>query len=112
MALPALLGSSWLGALLVGAFTSLFTFLTQHLSKRLAIVLLVLGAIATLTTAFFLAIGGLISGISHTMPSFVALGLGHIWPSNGQACMAAIGTGHVLRFAYEWNVKAARMKAI
>lgn len=112
MPLPAVVGVSWIGSLLVGVVSSLFAFLTQRLSKRLTIVLLVLAAIATLTTAFFVAIGGLISGLSYAMPSFVAIGLGHVWPSNGQACMAAVASGHVLRFAYEWNVKAARMKAI
>lgn len=112
MALPAIAGVSWLATLLVGAFTSLFAFFTQFVSRRLAIVLLVIGAIVTLTTAFFVAISALMSGMSQVMPEFVALGLGHIWPSNAETCIAAIASGHVLRFAYEWNVRAARMKAL
>ncbi|MEM3774941.1 MAG: DUF5455 family protein [Candidatus Bathyarchaeia archaeon] len=112
MALPAVAGLSWLATLLIGAFTSLFSFLTQFVSKRLAIVLLVIAAITTLTTAFFVAISGLISGMSYAMPSFVALGLGHVWPTNATACLSAIATGHVLRFAYEWNIRASRMKAL
>lgn len=112
MPLPALVGLPWLATLLIGAFTSLFAFLTQFVSKRLAIVLLVIAAITTLTTAFFVAISGLISGMSYAMPSFVGQGLGHIWPSNATACLSAIATGHVLRFAYEWNIRAARLKAL
>lgn len=112
MPIPVVVGLPWLAALLAGLFTSLFTFLTQVLSRRLAIVLLVVAALTALTTAFFLAIGALISGISYAMPGFVALGLGHIWPPNAQVCLAAIASGHVLRFAYEWNVRAARMKAL
>lgn len=112
MAIPVLAGFPWLASLLVGAFTSLFAFLTQFVSKRLAIVILVIAAIGTLTTAFFVAISGLISGMSYAMPSFVAQGLGHIWPSNATACISAIATAHVLRFAYEWNIRAVRMKAL
>lgn len=112
MAVPVLIGLPWLATLLGGLFTALLNFFTRFLSRRLAVVLIILAALATLTAAFFAAIGGLISGLSMAMPSFVALGLGHVWPANGQACIAAIASGHVLRFAYEWNVKAARMKAL
>lgn len=112
MAIPVVLGLPWLAGLLGGLFSSLLSFFTQYLSRRLAIVLLVIAALIALTTAFFVAIGALISGLTVVMPGFVSLGLGHIWPPNMQACIAAIASGHVLRFAYEWNVRAARMKAL
>lgn len=112
MAIPVALGLPWLASLLGGLFTSLITFFTQYLSRRLAIVLAVLAAISVLTVAFFTAIGLLMSGLSVLMPDFMQQGAGHFWPSNGQACISAMASGHVFRFAYEWNVRAARMKAL
>lgn len=112
MPVPVMIGLPWLASLLGGLFTSLLGFFTQYLSRRLAVVLLIVAALVTLTTAFFVAIGALISGLTVVMPGFVASGLGHIWPSNMQACVSAIASGHVLRFAYEWNVRAARMKSL
>lgn len=112
MPLPVALGLPWLIGIVGGLFAAVLEFFGKYLSRRLALVVAALATITALTAAFYVAIGGLISALTVAAPSFVMNGLGHIWPSNMQACIAAIAAGHVLRFAYEWNIRAARMKAL
>jgi hypothetical protein len=95
----------WLATFLGTIFTSLVTAFAGYMTKRLAIVLAVIAAIAALTTGFFIAIFALASGIATVAPPFVIVAWSLFVPTNLPVLVSAALTARVLRWVYDWNVK-------
>lgn len=111
MALPLVIaGIPWLAGLIGGLFTAAVTFFTTYLSKRLAVTLVGVAAIAALTTAFATAISASISGLSIAAPAELTIALSWVVPTNFQSCASACLSARVLRWVYEWNVKIVQLK--
>lgn len=110
MAIQVIAGIPWLAGVLGGIFASLFTWLAQFVTRRLAIVVACISIILTLTVAFFAAVHGAITGLASISPPQLGLVLGFVMPSNFPSCLTVILTTHTLRWAYEWNVKIVQMK--
>ena len=100
----------WLGSLLGSLFTGLVGAFAAYMTKRLAIVLAVVAAIAALTTGFFLALYGIASGLATVAPSFVVLAWSLFVPSNLPVLISAALTVRVMRWAYDWNVKVIQYR--
>lgn len=82
----------------------LLWFVTQFgalISKRWAITLGVLAMFATITAAFVAAISGIGAGLAVAMPSWMGRAVCWFWPSNANACIAAVMAAHAVRWAYD-----------
>lgn len=112
MALPLLAGIPWLAALLASMFGAIFSWLIQFFTKRIAIVLAALAVLATVTTAFFALISGLAAGLSSATPAEFNEAIGLVMPSNVTACLTAISTAHLARWAYAWQVRIIQYKLL
>ncbi len=110
MAIPVLAGIPWLAGLIGGLFTALFSYFAKYLSKRFAVTVTVVSILVTVSAAFFVAINALIGGIVVAAPPEVAAVAGMILPSNTEACLTAIATAQLLKWAYVWNVKVIQYK--
>jgi hypothetical protein len=110
MAFPLMAGLPWLASILGGLFVSIFTFLAQYLTKRLALVLAVVIAISGLTVAFFAAIVGILSGLAQVTPPQLNLALGLVYPTNANLLIASIISARLSRWVYEWNVKVIQLR--
>lgn len=112
MPLPMLAGVSWLGGLLISAFTALFLWFVQIFTKRLALVAAALVFIIGLTTALWAALEGLISGLTLALPSEFTQAIGLILPSNTTTCVAIMVSASMLKYAYDWNIKVIQYKLL
>lgn len=100
----------WLASFLGTIFTAIVSALMTHFSKRIAIILAVVAAIAALTTGFFLAIYSIASGLASVAPPFVLTAWSLIVPSNLTILISAMLTARVLRWVYDWNVKVIQYR--
>ncbi len=100
----------WLASFLGSVFSALVTFFMSYLSKRIAIVLAVISAIAALTTAFFIAIYALVSTMVAVAPAFVVQAWSLLVPDNLPALVAACLTARVMRWVYDWNVRVIQFR--
>ena len=112
MPLPVIAGVPFLASVIGGLFTSIFTFVAQFVTKRVAIVAAALVLIAGLASAFYAAAMALISAISVTMPSIVVEAAGMFIPSNAVPVVSAVFAAKALRYAYDWNTKVIQMKLL
>lgn len=110
MPVPMILGLPFLASLLGGAFASLISFFGNFLTKRLALFAAMLTLLIAVTGTFILAIEGLISAVSYTLPSEYFNLIGLFLPSNFTACFSTIVTAKLLRWAYDWNVVLIQSK--
>tara|TARA_R110000772_G_scaffold165646_2_gene277110 strand:+ start:94820 stop:95158 length:339 start_codon:yes stop_codon:yes gene_type:complete len=110
MALPVLAGIPWLAGIIGAAFTSLFTFFAQHLTKRVAVSITVILSLVGITSAFFATITGMINAISYVAPPSITAGMALIVPSNATACITAVVTAHTIRYAYAWQFRIIQYK--
>lgn len=100
----------WLATLLGSLFSGIVTWFAQYVSKRVAIIAAVVTAIATLTTAFFVAVVSILSALLMAVPPEVSIAVGLFVPSNAYACTSAVLTAHTIRWVYEWNVKVIQFR--
>lgn len=110
MPFPVVVGIPWLAGVIGGLFSAIVSFALKYFSKRLAVVVVGIAFIATLTTAFLAAVSTLVASLTYAMPSEVALIINWVVPNNLSLCISAIITAHVLRWVYEWNVKIVQLK--
>jgi hypothetical protein len=104
LALPALAG--WIGSF----FTALVTFFAAFLTKRIALIAAAITAIVAVTGSFIVAVNMLVAGIYVALPPELAIGISWVWPDNATACIGAVTSAHLLRWAYDWNTKVIQMK--
>jgi len=100
--------AAWIGNLIV----SLVSFFTVILTKRIAIALAVIAAVVTVTATFIGAMEAVIAGVVYVAPTELVMAWGWLVPDNLDNCIVAIITGHVLRWAYDWNVKVLQLKMV
>jgi uncharacterized membrane protein len=100
----------WLATFLGSLFSSVVAFFMQYVTKRLAIVLAVISAIAALTLGFFAAILALVNAVSSVTPPYFSVAMSWIVPSNAPLCISTILTAHLIRWVYEWNVKVIQLR--
>jgi uncharacterized membrane protein YjjP (DUF1212 family) len=112
MPFPVLAGLPWLAGVITSLLTAAITFFTTYISKRLAVVLVGIAAIATLTAAFAAAIAALQSGLSVALPDQFTVALSWVIPTNFNACASACLSAKTLRWVYEWNIKIIQMKLL
>lgn len=110
MPIPILAGLPWLASAIISAFTAIFTWFTSYLTRRVALVAAAVVIIIALTTGLFAALEGLLAGLSYAMPSAITEGLALVTPSNLSLCLSIIITAHMLRYAYDWNVRIVQLK--
>lgn len=110
MAIQVLAGIPWLAAMLSGMFGSLVGFFAKYVTMRLAVIAAVVSAIVALTAAFAVAMNALINSILPTMPALVITGFAHLCPESIELILGAVFSAHVVRYAYEWNVKVIQYR--
>lgn len=108
MAAPALLGIPWLAAVIGSVISGLVSFFGKWFSKRVALTLAAVTAVVAVTAGFIGVIEGLIAAIQYAAPDTAGWFL--FIPGNFSACLSAIITGKIARWAYEWNVKIIQWK--
>lgn len=108
--IPVLAGIPWLAGLIGGLFSSLFTWFAQYFTRRFAVIAAVLVIIGSLTLGLFTALDALASGLSLAAPSWMLEAAGHFLPSNTLACVTAVTTAKLLRYAYDWNIRIIQYK--
>jgi hypothetical protein len=105
-----LAGIPWLAGILGGVFSSLFGYFVQFATKRIAIVGAAVVVIVALTAGLFTALEALVAGLSLVVPPELSAATGLLLPANITSCAAIIATAHLLRFAYEWNIRIIQYK--
>lgn len=98
-------------ALIVSLFGGVANFVAEYFTRRVAVAAALLVVCATVTAAFVAAVQALIAGITTAAPSELSLAASWFVPSNMDDCIAAIAAGHTLRWAYDWQIKAAFTRA-
>lgn len=110
MVVPVILGLPWLAGVIGAAFASLVGWLAKFLSEKLAVRVAIVVFFTGLVSAFALAINALASSITLAFPSGIGY-LGLFYPTGGTAVMSAVLAARLLRWAFDWKVKAATMYA-
>ncbi|RNL67199.1 DUF5455 family protein [Zhongshania marina] len=110
MAIPVLAGIPWLAGVIGGVFSALFAYIANFVTKRLAVSVAVVSVIIAVTTAFFVAVNAIVSGITIVAPPEVAIAAGLVVPSNATLCVSSYMSALLLRWAYQWNVKILQYK--
>ena len=100
----------WLASLLGSLLSGLISFFAQYLTKRLAIVAMVVSAIAAFTIGFFAAVVALINSIVTAAPAEISYAIMWFIPSNAPSCIAVVLSAHAIRWVYEWNIKIVQFR--
>jgi len=100
----------FLAAFIGSLFTAALQFFAQFMTRKLALLVSGLVAIAAVTTTFFAALNGLLVGIQAAMPSAIVIGYNLFIPRNLDECIAAVISAHLLAWAYSWNVRIIQWK--
>lgn len=108
MPVPVLLGLPWLAGIIAAAFASLVTWLAKFLTEKLAVRVAIVLFFSGLVTAFALALEAIASSISFAFPASIGY-VGLVYPTGGTAILAAVLSARLLRWAFDWKVKAATM---
>lgn len=95
---------------LVQILTRSVTVILEVMSRKILIIGMVLGALATFVTAFYLLISGVVSGISVLAPAGLSQAASLCVPDNFAALASIKITAQLARFAYEWNVKVLQWR--
>lgn len=113
MAFPlvAVAGLSWLGGLIGSLLTSVITVFSKRVVWRLGLLTAIVSGMALLTGGLMVAGHAAILSLSTAMPSGASLGLSLFLPTNVGACVGAMVSARLLRWAYDWQIKVLTMKA-
>lgn len=110
MPLPVLLGIPWLAGVIGSGFMGLFAWFMTYMTKRLAFVAAAIVVLVALTTGLFVALESLTAGLVYILPNALSQGVGLFAPSNISVCVSIVISAHMLRYAYDWNVRILQMK--
>jgi len=112
MPLPVLLGLPWLAGVIGSGFMGVFAWFMTYLTKRIAFVAAAIVVLIALTSGLFLALEALTSGLVYVLPSSLTGSVGLFAPSNLSVCVSIVVSAHMLRYAYDWNVRILHMKLV
>lgn len=104
MALPVLLGIPLLVSAIGSFFAGFFAFFASIVTRQIAVRLLVLGVMATFTTAFLGSMATLSNTITAVSPPFLSMALSWVIPTNFSLCVSAICSVHITRWLYDWSL--------
>lgn len=81
----------YLAGFLGPVFASLLGFFAQWVTKKTALGLAVITVIATLTLTLYTVLKVLVASLAaHIINKWVLMGMSVLWPSNADACIAAM----------------------
>lgn len=103
-----LAGIPWLATAIGTFLSSTIAWFATYTTRRIAIIAATITVIVSLTLGFIAAIEGIISSLTYVAPDLT--GVFAILPGNFSACIGAIVTARLLKWAYGWNVTLAQMK--
>jgi len=102
---------TFFASFLVSVFGSLFGFLAQHVTKKVALGAAVLAVSAALLGGFYLAIKALVVGLSFTVTNqYLLMGFYMVWPSNAELALSAVISAKVAAFLY--RVHSDNLRAV
>lgn len=104
MALPVLLGIPVLISAIGSFFAGLFAFFVSIVTRQVALKLLVIAGMASLTTAFLSAMAAFSNAISAVSPPFLSMALSWAIPPNFSLCVSTICSVYVTRWVYDWSI--------
>jgi len=94
--------SAWLGT----AFGSLIGFFAQWVTKKTALGLAVITMIAGLTLTLYLTLKVMVASLAvYIVNKWILMGMSVIWPSNAEACIAAMLSCDVAIYLYRNHVE-------
>lgn len=108
--MPVLLGLPWLASVLGSLFTGVVGWLSLYLTKRLAIIIAAIAALASLTGAFVLAIEGSVAAFTYSFP--IAANFGFLLPPDLPVLIAAYASARVVHWVYSWNIKIVQLRLL
>lgn len=103
-----LAGIPWLATAIGSFLSTMIGWFAVFVTRRIAIIAATITVIISLTVAFIAGIESIIAGISYVAPDLS--GAFAILPGNFTACVSAIVTAKLLKWAYSWNITLAQMK--
>jgi hypothetical protein len=95
----------WIGSLM----TSLASFFSLYISKKVALTAAAITLFLALTGAMLLALKGAIQAVYVVAPPELAIAVGWLVPDNVGACFAAIMTAKFIRFVYDYQVQTIKI---
>ncbi|NWO04563.1 MAG: DUF5455 family protein [Alteromonadaceae bacterium] len=101
MALPALLGMGAVIGFFSRALEWLIARIASRFTNRLAGILVWTTLYITLLVALAGTLAAIINGLSASLPSELAQGIGAIKPTNFEACMAAIYSSKIAVWVFQ-----------
>jgi hypothetical protein len=84
-------------------FTAWASLASLYVTRKVAIVIAVIVVLLSMTTAFWLSLKAVLSGLAMALPSEFAGGAGLIVPSNAVGCLAAYCAARLVFWAYHLN---------
>lgn len=100
-----------LGALIFGGLGSILSWLTASTARKLGTIAAAVAAFVYFANEMKTALDGLIASVSVAIPSTVTTAASWVIPDNAAACLAAIVTGHLARWAFDVAVLGITTKA-
>jgi len=97
---------SWLSSM----FGGLVAFFSAYVAKRVAIALAVLAVFVTLNIALLAAMKALLTGLSFAAPGWVSF-VPCFVPSTVTVNFSLIASAYLLRWAYDYHVRALELQA-
>lgn len=110
MAIQAIAGIPWLAGIIGSGFAALFAWFMTFVTKRFALLAAGIAIIVTLTTSLYAGLVALVSAVVVQMPTELTDLVGLFLPSNLGYCISVYVSAHLLRWAYDWNVKIIQLK--
>ena len=90
-----------MGLFFTTVFTSLFGWIAQYFTKKLAYGVAVAAVLFSVTTAFYVAMHALVGAIASTITDqWLLMGFYAVLPSNALTCLTACFTAELLAFLY------------
>lgn len=111
MAIQALIGIPLLASFITSILSKLFEFFLKFFSKRVAIALVSITAMVSLTVGFFTAIKTIFTQIASVSPPFLNNAASLVVPDNFLACLTIMLSARLLRWGYEWNIKIIALRS-
>lgn len=97
------------GAFFVSIFQDIFAFFAARFARQTAITLTASTLLFTLTSAFYVAITGLLAGLAAAIPNSVVLMYFYVlWPSNATTCFSVIFAAEIGAYLYRYKVGIVR----
>lgn len=94
---------------LVTVFGALFQFVATYFTRKVATGVAVTAAMLAVTTAFYLAMKGLVSfTVAQITNEWLLVGFFAIWPSNAETCISICLGAEVVAFLYRYQMQLVR----